>query len=121
MITPGAYLKARRCAAGLSLQDVADQISTEPRWSALVRASWLERMEADIEPLSLATIAALGTVFTIDIAVLYELERNRLGIEAATTPLCVICGATDRGKCPLNVATEFCAWTALPAPVGAAS
>ena len=120
MITPGAYLKSRRCAAGLSLGEVAAQISTEPRWSALVRASWLERMEADIEPLSLVTIVALGTVFPIDIAVLYELERNRLGIEAATTPVCIICGATQRDGCGYSSA-PFCAWTAQPAPVGAAS
>ncbi|WP_341210701.1 XRE family transcriptional regulator [Sphingomonas paucimobilis] len=121
MITPGAYLKALRRGARQSLNDMAAAIDTVPHLTDFERAEWLERIEADIAPIDLSTLAVLSRVYPIDIAVIYELERHRCGIEDATTPLCVICGATDRAKCPLGVAVEYCAWTAVPRPAGAAA
>lgn len=119
-ITPGGYLKGRRIAARLTLHDVADRIATEPHWSALVRANWLEQMEADIEPISIGTLAALSAIFPFDVAVIFELERHRLGIEEAKTPICVMCGAIERDACAFTYSTA-CIWTEVPPAAGAAA
>jgi transcriptional regulator with XRE-family HTH domain len=118
-LSPGAYLKALRRSAHLTLNDVADRIATEPRQPEHLRARWLEMIEADIAPLDLGTIAVLSVVYPIDILVIYELERHRCGIAPATTPLCLVCGKTDREKCTAGYVAA-CVWTAPPAPTGVA-
>ncbi|MEK9211353.1 XRE family transcriptional regulator [Sphingomonas sp. 2378] len=117
MITPGAYLKALRCGARQSLNDMAAAIDTVPHLTDFERAEWLERIEADIAPIDLTTLAVLSRVYPIDSAVLYELERHRCGIEEATTPLCLICGKTDRAKCTVGHEAA-CRWTAPPRRAG---
>ncbi|GAA3254746.1 helix-turn-helix domain-containing protein [Sphingomonas yabuuchiae] len=118
MITPGAYLKALRRGARLSLNDMAARIDTVPHLTDFERAGWLERIEADIVPMDLSTLAVLSRVYPFDIAVIFELERHRSGIEEATTPLCILCGKTDRTKCTAGHEAA-CRWTAPPKSAGA--
>ncbi|MGO1304986.1 MAG: helix-turn-helix domain-containing protein [Sphingomonas parapaucimobilis] len=118
VITPGAYLKALRRGGRHSLNDMAAAIDTVPHLTDFERAEWLERIEADIVPIDLTTLAVLSQVYPIDIAVIYELERHRSGIEDATTPLCILCGMTDRAKCAAGHEVA-CRWTRPPIPAGA--
>jgi len=119
-LTPGAYLRACRSAAGLSVEDIADRVATEPRQSAIVRADWLKSVEADIAPLSVAMVAVLSAILPIDAAIVVELEQHRLGIVDATTPLCTLCGTTDRARCGYPAGT-LCIWTGLPPRAGEAA
>lgn len=120
MITPGRYLKALRWGARQSLNDMASRIDTVPHLTDFERAEWLERIEADIVPMDLQTLAVLSRVYPINIALIYELERHRLGIEDATTRFCVMCGKTDRTKC--TAAHEAaCIWNLPPIAAGAAA
>lgn len=121
MITPGAYLKALRRGRRLSLNDMAARIDTVPHLTDFERAGWLERIEADLVPMDLSTLAVLSRVYPFDIALIYELERHRSGIEEATTPLCVLCGMTDRAECAAMGVLAPCIWTAPPIPTGAAA
>ncbi|QXT34308.1 hypothetical protein KV697_10725 [Sphingomonas sanguinis] len=99
---------------------MAAAIDTVPHLTDFERAEWLERIEADIVPMDLSTLAVLSRVYPIDIAIIYELERHRSGIEDATTPLCIMCGKTDRAKC--TAAHEAaCIWSVPPIPAGAAA
>lgn len=118
MITPGAYLKALRRGARQSLNDMAAAIDTVPHLTDFDRATWLEQIEADIVPMDLHTLAVLSRIYPIDITVIFELERHRSGIEEATTPLCVLCGKTDRAKCTVGHEAA-CIWTSPPIPAGA--
>ena len=118
MITPGAYLKALRRGARQSLNDMAGRIATVPHLTDFERAEWLERIEADIVPIDLSTLAVLSRVYPIDVTVIYELERHRSGIEDATTPLCILCGMTDRTKCAAGHEVA-CRWTLPPRAAGA--
>lgn len=72
-LTPGAYLKRQRLAAGLTIADVAARLATEPRWAEHARAEWLELIEADATPLLFGTVVALSTVFAIDVVELVRL------------------------------------------------
>ncbi|KQO51386.1 helix-turn-helix domain-containing protein [Sphingomonas sp. Leaf257] len=119
MMTPGAYLKALRRGRRLSLNDMAGAIDTVPHLTDFERAEWLERIEADIVPMDLSTLAVLSRVYPFDIALIYELERHRLGIEDATTRFCVICGKTDRAECTAAYAA-VCVWNLPPLAAGAA-
>lgn len=61
--TPGTYLRQRRQAAGLSIDDVAGRIGTIPHVSALTRAEWLRLVEADQAPIGGDVLHALRAAF----------------------------------------------------------
>lgn len=121
MITPGAYLRILRRGRRQSLNDMAAAIDTVPHLTDFERAEWLERIEADVVPMDLSTLAVLSRVYPFDIAVIFELERHRSGIEKATTPICLLCGKTDRAECAVMGVLAPCIWTAPPIPAGAAA
>lgn len=95
-LTPGAYLKARRCAAHLDVDDVAFNLVCDPRQPEHARAEWLRLIEADVQPASFATIVALQEVFAFDLDVLAQLQAIALGIGSLDGPprLCRICAAS---------------------------
>jgi transcriptional regulator with XRE-family HTH domain len=98
-MTPGAYLKKRREAARLSIDDVARVIETEPRYALHLRKGWLELIESDETPAAFNTVVALHQVVPFDLDVLIALS-----IEGREAPrLCPDCaaGLDDDGTCRL--------------------
>ncbi|PXA98101.1 transcriptional regulator, partial [Nostoc sp. 3335mG] len=89
---PGAYLKARRTAARLSVADVAGVLATDPRIAWHERATWISRIEADIAPASWTTIVALRQLFAFDLDVLERLSLIHVGHTLPAPLLCEICG-----------------------------
>ena len=105
-LTPGAYLKCRRTAHGLSIEKVAEKLSTVPRVAEHARADQLRLIEADAQPASFTTIVALRHVFRFDLAVLARLAEIQLGAPLPAPRLCRICGCSDNDACP-----GVCGWT----------
>ena len=131
--TPGAYLKMRRCAAGLTPTDVAEQLTAEPHVDLRTRAEWIELIEADAQPATLSTIIALRRVYSFDLDVLVALERIAQGSTETPPMICHICGCSHDDPCAINAMIgAYCSWAApnlcsncqgLPAPaaIGAAA
>lgn len=110
VITPGAYLKRRRQAAGLSVGDVAARLPTDPPSPEHLRGEWLELIEADVAPASFRTIVALRTRgFRFDIHVLSLLEAIAQRIEATPPRLCWVCACSDHDPC-MSEMGDGCAW-----------
>lgn len=61
--TPGTYLRQRRQAAGLTVDDVAGRIGTTPPVSLLARAEWVRLVEADQAPIGGDVLRALRAAF----------------------------------------------------------
>jgi hypothetical protein len=110
-LSPGAYLKARRCAAGLSVADVAARFSTATRWKEHDRVFWLELIEADVQPASAFTLDALRGLFPFDPDVLARLDAIALGaLPAEDAPqLCRICACSELDPC-WHADGEPCSW-----------
>ena len=98
-LTPGAYLKHRRTAAGLSIADVAARLATEPRWPEHIRAEQLELIEADVLAPSFQTIVALRAVFRFDLTVLERLVAIHAGADLRAPRLCRICACSEHDAC----------------------
>ena len=98
-MTPGAYLRLRREAAGLSVEQVAERLRTEPRIAEFARAEWIELIEGDAMPAAFSTIVALRCAFRFDLAVLEALAIAQLGAFAVAIPICRKCGCTEEDAC----------------------
>lgn len=96
-ITPGAYLKLCRCAAGKSLLDVAGQFHVEPyRYNERSRVELLELIEADAQPPDLAVLVALRRYYPFDRDVLFALERLRQGSRETPPRICMCCSRSEK-------------------------
>lgn len=102
ILTPGAYLKHRRTAAGLAIEDVAHVLATDPRIAEHARADWLRRIEADVVPLSFPTIAALREAFAFDPTVLVQLGLVQIGMDVEPPRLCLLCACSEDDRCGLD-------------------
>ncbi|MEP9401886.1 XRE family transcriptional regulator [Sphingomonas sp. VNH70] len=91
ILTPGAYLKLRRTAAGLAVEDVAQAIATVPGIPEGERVAWLRLIEADEVPMLWSTIVALHRVFAFDLAILEHFSLPAQGYAVAPPTLCVVC------------------------------
>lgn len=110
-LTPGAYLKARRCAALLSIADVAERLATVPHLDAEhVRAEWVELIEADVAPLGPDTIAALHEVYPFDLVALRQLGEIAAGADIPAPNLCRVCACSWEDPCPASRGGP-CVWT----------
>ena len=110
-ITPGTYLRKRREAAGLSLDDVALRTGTIPVWPMHTRAEWLATIEADTAPISVSTAIALFDVVPFDAQVLEALMAIHAGMAGAELPpLCRVCACSQNDPCVDRAKQEFCAW-----------
>ena len=98
-MTPGAYLKHRRTAAGLDLHDVVAALATEPRLAEHARASWIERIEADLVPMSFNTIVAFRRAFRFDLDVLAQLAAIAMHSPIEPPRLCRICACSEDDPC----------------------
>ena len=91
-LTPGAYLKCRRTAHGLAIEDVVGALATEPKIAWQDRADWIARIEADVVPASWSTIVALHQLYPFSMDVLEQLALIALGADVPAPRLCRICG-----------------------------
>lgn len=90
--TPGRYLSLRRTADGKSIADVAALLPTDPATPEHERILQLELIEADAQPMTLATIMALRAVYRFDLEVLGRLEAIAQGQDLPPPDLCEQCG-----------------------------
>jgi transcriptional regulator with XRE-family HTH domain len=104
MITPGQYLRKRREAAGLSIDDVAERIATVPRWAEHLRRGWLEQIESDDMPASFNTVVVLHQVMKFDLGVLVALTAEK----CEAPQLCVVCACSEADPCVGQ--SGPCAW-----------
>lgn len=112
-ITPGTYLRLRREAAGLSIEDVAGVIGTDPHMDALGRAGWLRLVEADETPIGTNVIDTLRNVFRFDQVVLMDLADIARGAAGVPEPrLCRICACSEDDACIDPMTHLGCAWVA---------
>ena len=109
-LTPGAYLKLRRTAAGFCLGDVAQRLAAEPHIDERARAGWLELVEADEQPVNLTSIVALRRVFPFDLEVLISLERIAQGSAEMPHAICRVCGCTEYDACCTDYG-DGCWWS----------
>lgn len=65
-MTPGAYLRQCREAAGLSIQDVALRTETKPAVSARSREDIIRALEEDVARLTVIDAAALQPIYGFD-------------------------------------------------------
>ena len=74
-LTPGLYILQRRQASGLTHDDVALRIETDPPVAAARRAEWLRAIEVELLPVRTTTAVALAAIpeLAIDLATLAEL------------------------------------------------
>lgn len=110
-MTPGNYLALRRNAVGMSPEDVAARIYTDPRWPEQSKADHIRLIEADATPASFSTIMALRTVYAFDLDVLAQLDLAAvMPSDRVDIPdICIVCGCTDADPCLL--ADGNCGWS----------
>jgi len=112
-LTPGAYLKMRRCAALLSVADVAAKLATAPRLAEHARAELIELIEAEAAPASFSTLAAFSNVYSFDFDVLAALERIKLSADIPMPQLCRFCACSTYDPCvigPGHICASTCSW-----------
>ena len=97
-LTPGAYIKTRRHAQGLTIADVAARLETVPHLGEHARAEIIALIEADAQPATFNTIIALGSVVRFNLDVLCALARISMGATIPPPVLCRVCAwsAYDR-------------------------
>lgn len=113
MMTPGTYLKLRRQAAGLSIEDVAAMVHTAPRLGEIDRCGWIARLESDVAALSPDVIATLSDAFRFSRRVLHQLiDARSYGDDATDLPrICLVCGCTDQDPCIDAKDDSCCGWS----------
>ncbi len=107
-MTPGDYLRLRREAAGLSIEDVAARIETAPHVPHRDRAAWLKAIENGIAPLSNGSAILLRFMFRFDPVVLDTLAARVSGYEVEVPAICRLCGCSEFDAC--GTARAPCAW-----------
>lgn len=112
MMTPGTYLKLRRQAAGLSVDDVAGLVHTAPHLGAFDRSAWIGRIESDVAAISPDVVRALASAFRFDRRVLLRLiDLRSYGTDIGVTPrICAICACSDADPCLDEQTHRACAW-----------
>lgn len=106
---PGAYLRLRREAAGLSLDDVALALETAPPVSARSRAEWIGTVEAGDAPLTIGVALALQRIVTFDWDLLVALAGVEAGLGAYVPAFCRVCACSEWDPCTLS-AGDTCGW-----------
>lgn len=117
--TPGTYLRLRREAAGLTIDDVAAIFGTVPGVPLSARAEMLRSIEADTTPLGddvvrvLMKARELGS-FSFDELVLIRLFDLHNGSSPVAAPrLCRVCACSPHDPCyrpGLHGHTVTCGW-----------
>lgn len=112
-ISPGTYLRLRRTAAGLTIEDVAAQFHTIPRLAEIDRVAWITRVEEDVAAIDGGLIDTLVATFPFSISVLYRLSDLRsYGHGFAPAPhLCATCACSISDRCIDPAEGERCTWS----------
>lgn len=114
MMTPGTYLRLRREAAALSIEDLALRIDTTVKVCARERGELLRLIEADVAAIggdvvgALRDLRALGA-FDFDPHVLWQLIALHAGAEIAAPAICGRCGCSKMDPCQ-DEHHQACAW-----------
>lgn len=113
-MTPGTYLRLRREAAGLSLEDLALRVDFNLRISVYSRAELLGLIETDIAVISADVVAALRDLramgaFDFDPYILWQLVLIHAGAEIAPPEICATCGCSWMDPC-LTEHGRACCW-----------
>lgn len=105
-IKPGAYLRLRREAAGLSIAEVATLIAPDGEpWAVTFNIDRIASIEAGRQAPSATVIDALAAAFRFD--------RHLHGLLAGfdqVMRICVACGCSDLDRCD-DEAAGSCAWS----------
>lgn len=89
--TPGVYLRQQREAAGLSVEDLALRLGTNPELDLVRRIDWIRQIESGVALISVSNAAAYLRAVRLDLKVLghaAELIRDQRDgiISADPTP-----------------------------------
>lgn len=110
-MTPGTYLRTRREAAGVSIEQLLGKIGTVPHISERERREWLEALEADIARPDAFAIGALRRCFTFDGDVLDQLlDRQHFGERLPAPRLCRRCACSQDDACLDGSPGGTCGW-----------
>ncbi|MDZ7895340.1 MAG: XRE family transcriptional regulator [Sphingobium sp.] len=113
IMSPGAYLAKRRRAAGLSIDDVAAMIGSDPDLKEADRRTWLAQIEADITPIGRDIVTTLRHTFPFSIAILTWLAAIHMLCFEEHPFLCAQCGCSQYDPC-VGADGETCAWAPVP-------
>ncbi len=83
-ISPGTYIRLRREEVGLTIENVAMMIESDPPVSLSRRIEGLTMIEADVEEISLSTAMVLHEVIGIDLRIL----AYWMAVVVGATPTC---------------------------------
>lgn len=98
-MTPGTYIRRRREAAGVAIDDIALRLETVPAVSAMTRAEWLSAIEADVAPVPVSLVNALVHIVRLDETVLDALALAHAGVAADVPRLCSKCACSEHDPC----------------------
>ena len=99
-ISPGTYVRLRREALGITLDDLSLCLETAPPISARTRAEWLAQMEADTAPISMLSGLAIADIVRFDLVVLSRLIAVDDGARDVLVPaLCRRCACSEMDAC----------------------
>lgn len=108
-VTPGTYLRTRREAAGLTLDQVARVTRTDPAVEHRERVAWLRDIEEDrraLLPADGPLVLLLGCAFPFDRDVLAQLVLIHAGADLRPPQLCRLCACSWYDACEGS-----CAWS----------
>lgn len=114
--SPGGYLRLRRIAALLTVEDVAAQLACEPHLAEHDRAHWLRMIEAGVQPATITTLVALRERFRFSLDVLAAIAARALGRDVDLPDMCLHCGCSEHDPCVSSFPTfagvrhVACAW-----------
>lgn len=109
-MTPGTYLRLRREAAGLSIEDLAIRIDTTPKVPARSRGELIDLIESDTAAINAEFVDALSVMRTVgeiefDRHVLIQLVAIHAGAAIAVPEICRSCGCSWNDPCGAG-----CSW-----------
>ncbi|WP_052507961.1 helix-turn-helix domain-containing protein [Sphingomonas hengshuiensis] len=107
-MTPGTYLRKRRTAAGLSIEDVAALLPTEPHVDLRARVEWLRGIEEGAYPaMTPNTVLAMREAFPFDPDIVCWLFALQNSPDLPAPRLCRICACSEEDAC-----VPVCSWVA---------
>lgn len=86
-MTPGAYLKHCRLNAGLSLQAIAERLSTEPRLAEHARIELLRGIEEDLFTPTVENLAVLRMAYAFDADLYLAMQLTQIDAPALPDPI----------------------------------
>ena len=92
-ITPGTFVRLRRQALGLSIENLATMLDSVPGVSTQRRVEWLAAIENDVLPITVPTAWALHRAISLDLGVLSYWMEIAEGAAPSLVDALLACGA----------------------------